>query len=84
MTTDLYINVFACIQTSLLCVKPFPFRRCFESRDRWSLRDLLHRCKVSAEILKEALQEIALKNTKGPYVNLYQLKPEYKQRTRAT
>ena len=56
--------------------------KCFEQRERWSIGDLFGRSQVPVERLREILNEIAIKNSRGPYVNLYQLKPEYRQRSK--
>jgi len=68
-----------------MCVPFFSAaRRCFERRERWSVRELFDMSKVPMERLREVLNEIAVKITKGPHVNMYMLKPEHRQRTQDT
>ena len=58
--------------------------KCFERRERWSMRELTDMSSVPQERLREVLNEIAVKITKGPSANMYMLKPEHRQRTRET
>ena len=56
--------------------------QCFEKRDHWKLQELHDVCQVPMPRLRETLNEVAIKNARGAHANHYELKPEYKQRSK--
>ena len=52
--------------------------RAFERQTHCSLQQLVDATHQPVQYLKETLAEIAIYNMRGPYKNLYELKPEYK------
>lgn len=53
--------------------------RAFERIPHWQFKNLVDHTQQPATYLKEILGEIAIYNTRGPYKNLYELRPEYKK-----
>lgn len=53
--------------------------RAFERMPHWSFKALEQHTQQPAAYLKEVLDEITTYNTRGPYKNLYELRPEYKR-----
>lgn len=49
----------------------------FERQPHWTLQQLIDYTHQPVQYLKEVLSEIALYNTRGPFKNLYELKPEF-------
>ena len=54
--------------------------RAFERMPHWNFKGLLEQTQQPTVYLKEILAEIAVYNKRGPYKNLYELKPEYKRK----
>lgn len=54
--------------------------KAFERMPHWNFTGLVQLCQQPTVYLKEILGEIAVYNKRGPYKNLYELKPEYKTR----
>ena len=52
----------------------------FEKHTYWNLKGLVKNTNQPVNYLKEILDEICNYNTRGPYKNTYQLKPEYKMK----
>lgn len=50
----------------------------FEGSPHWSFKALVDHTLQPSLYLKEVLSEIAIFNIRGPYKNLYELKPDYK------
>lgn len=53
--------------------------RAFERLPHWTFKALVDHTQQPSAYLKDILGEIAIYNTRGPYKNLYELKPEYKK-----
>lgn len=53
--------------------------RAFERIAHWTFRALVEHTQQPSTYLKEVLADIAIYNNRGPYKNLYELKPEYKK-----
>ncbi|KAI8907096.1 transcription initiation factor IIF, beta subunit-domain-containing protein [Powellomyces hirtus] len=53
----------------------------FEKYAHWNFKGLMERTQQPQAWLKEVLNEVALLNKRGPYVGLYELKPEFKGST---
>lgn len=53
--------------------------RAFERIPHWTFKALVDHCQQPSSYLKDILSEIAIYNGRGPYKNLYELKPEYKK-----
>ncbi len=51
----------------------------FERMPHWNFQGLVEYTKQPTVYLKEILNEIAVYNKRGPFKNLYELKPEYKR-----
>jgi transcription initiation factor TFIIF subunit beta len=51
----------------------------FEKYSYWNLKGLVQHSDQPVSYLKEILNEICIFNQRGPYKNMYQLKPEYKK-----
>ena len=56
----------------------------FEKHTYWALKGLVDYTKQPVQYLKDILGEICNFNTRGPYKNTYQLKPEYKITSKAS
>lgn len=54
--------------------------RAFEAIPHWNFKGLVEQTQQPTVYLKEILSEIAVYNQRGPYKNLYELKPEYKRK----
>lgn len=52
----------------------------FDKIPHWNLKALIDHTQQPSVYLKELLGEIAVYNTRGPYKNLYELKPEYNRK----
>jgi len=53
--------------------------RAFERIPHWTLKGLVDHTQQPTTYLRDILSEIAIHNNRGPYKNLYELKPEYKR-----
>lgn len=53
--------------------------KAFEKHPRWTFNDLMKHIRQPSAYLKEILREIAIYNKRGPYKNMYELRPEYTQ-----
>lgn len=53
--------------------------RAFERLPHWTFKALVDHTQQPSSYLKDLLGEIAIYNTRGPYKNLYELRPEYKK-----
>jgi transcription initiation factor TFIIF subunit beta len=49
----------------------------FETKNHWSLKELVEVTQQPVVYLKEILSELCIYNQRGPYKSLYQLKQEY-------
>ena len=52
----------------------------FEKYPYWTFKGLAERTNQPHAWLKECLAEVAMINKRGPYVGMYQLLPEYRQK----
>lgn len=53
--------------------------KAFEKFAHWTLKGLVEHTQQPTSYLKEVLAEICIFNKRGPYKNLFELKPEYKK-----
>jgi transcription initiation factor TFIIF subunit beta len=52
----------------------------FERYPHWNFKGLVERTQQPSVYLKEILSEVAIYNKRGPFKNLYELRPEYKRK----